>query len=91
VCRVIPIPRQNQLLNDIEIRRIENCWTVARSEFASPLQSVSMQLQAHFHDIQGAITRHLKAVQSEILAAVTWLTDREMFDVLCQFPSVRPG
>ena len=50
-----------------------------------------MQLQALFHDIQGAVTRHLKAAQSEILAAVTWVTDREMFDVLCQFPSVRLG
>ena len=43
-----------------------------------------MQLQAHFHDIQGAITRHLKAAQDEFLVAVAWLTDREMFDVLCQ-------
>jgi phosphatidylserine/phosphatidylglycerophosphate/cardiolipin synthase-like enzyme len=43
-----------------------------------------MQLQAHFHDIQGAITRHLKAAQDEILAAVAWFTDREIFDVLCQ-------
>jgi hypothetical protein len=50
-----------------------------------------MQLQALFHDIQGAVTRHLKAAQSEILASVTWLTDREMFDVLWHFPSVCRG
>ena len=43
-----------------------------------------MQLQAHFHDIQQVITRHLETAQSEILAAVAWFTDREIFDVLCQ-------
>lgn len=43
-----------------------------------------MQLQAHFYDIQQVITRHLKAAQDEILAAVAWFTDREIFDVLCQ-------
>ncbi len=43
-----------------------------------------MQLQAHFYDIQQVITRRLKAAQSEILAAVAWFTDREIFDVPCQ-------
>ena len=43
-----------------------------------------MQLQAHFHDIQQVITRHLETAQDEILAAVAWFTDREIFDVLCQ-------
>jgi hypothetical protein len=43
-----------------------------------------MQLQAYFCDIQQAITRHLETAQDEILAAVAWFTDREMFDVLCQ-------
>lgn len=43
-----------------------------------------MQLQAHFQDIQQVITRHLKAAQGEILAAVAWFTDQEIFDVLCR-------
>jgi hypothetical protein len=43
-----------------------------------------VQLQAHFYDIQQVITRHLETAQDEILAAVAWFTDREIFDVLCQ-------
>jgi len=43
-----------------------------------------VQLQAHFYDIQQVITQHLETAQDEILAAVAWFTDREIFDVLCQ-------
>lgn len=43
-----------------------------------------MQLQAHFHSIQKVIIDHLKTTQNEILVAVAWFTDREIFEVLCQ-------
>lgn len=44
----------------------------------------SMQLQAHFHSIQKVIIEHLQTTQNEILVAVAWFTDREIFEVLCQ-------
>lgn len=43
-----------------------------------------MQLQAHFQNIQRVIIDHLQNVQHEILVAVAWFTDREIFEVLCQ-------
>lgn len=43
-----------------------------------------MQLQAHFQNIQKVITRHLHDAQYEILVAVAWFTDREIFEVLCE-------
>lgn len=43
-----------------------------------------MQLQAHFQNIQKVIIEHLQTAESEILAAVAWFTDREIFEVLCQ-------
>ena len=43
-----------------------------------------MQLQAHFNDIQSVIIGHLQSASSEIVAAVAWFTDREIFEVLCQ-------
>lgn len=43
-----------------------------------------MQLHAHFKNIQTVIIEHLQAAESEILAAVAWFTDREIFEVLCQ-------
>lgn len=43
-----------------------------------------MQLQAHFQNIQQVIISHLQDAQHEILVAVAWFTDREIFEVLCQ-------
>jgi len=43
-----------------------------------------MQLQAHFQNIQRVIIDHLQDAQHEILVAVAWFTDREIFEVLCQ-------
>lgn len=43
-----------------------------------------MQLKAHFCNIQQVIIQHLQAAQNEILVAVAWFTDREIFEVLCQ-------
>lgn len=43
-----------------------------------------MQLQAHFKNIQNVIIEHLQSAESEILVAVAWFTDREIFEVLCQ-------
>lgn len=43
-----------------------------------------MQLQAHFQNIQQVIIDHLQDAQHEILVAVAWFTDREIFEVLCQ-------
>lgn len=42
-----------------------------------------MQLQAHFQNIQRVIIDHLQEAQHEILVAVAWFTDREIFEVLC--------
>lgn len=43
-----------------------------------------MQLQAHFQNIQKVIIGHLQNAQHEILVAVAWFTDREIFEVLCE-------
>lgn len=43
-----------------------------------------MYLQAHFQNIQQVIIDHLQDAQHEILVAVAWFTDREIFEVLCQ-------
>lgn len=43
-----------------------------------------MYLQAHFKNIQQVIIDHLQDAQHEILVAVAWFTDREIFEVLCQ-------
>jgi hypothetical protein len=43
-----------------------------------------MTLEAHFQNIQPAIIRHLQQAQQEILVAVAWFTDRELFEVLCK-------
>ena len=43
-----------------------------------------MYLQAHFQNIQQVIIDPLQDAQHEILVAVAWFTDREIFEVLCQ-------
>lgn len=48
-----------------------------------------MELKAHFSNIQQVITGHLDLAQSEIVAAIAWFTDRDLFDVLCR--KVRAG
>lgn len=42
-----------------------------------------MELQAHFKNIQKNIIDHLRKAENEILVAVAWFTDREIFEVLC--------
>ena len=43
-----------------------------------------MELKAHFSNIHKVIIIHLDQAQSEILAAVAWFTDRDIFEVLCK-------
>lgn len=43
-----------------------------------------MELKAHFSNIHQVIIGHLQLAQTEIVAAVAWFTDRELFEVLCR-------
>lgn len=43
-----------------------------------------MELKAHFSNIHRVIIDHLEQAQSEIVAAVAWFTDRDIFEVLCK-------
>jgi hypothetical protein len=43
-----------------------------------------MDLKAHFSGISKAIIDHLSEAQFEIVAAVAWFTDRDIFEVLCK-------
>jgi hypothetical protein len=43
-----------------------------------------MELKAHFSDIHKVIIGHLEQAQSEIVAAIAWFTDRDIFEVLCK-------
>jgi hypothetical protein len=43
-----------------------------------------MELKAHFSNIHKVIIDHLEQAQSEIVAAVAWFTDRDIFEVLCK-------
>ena len=43
-----------------------------------------MELKAHFSNIHKVIICHLTQAQSEIVAAIAWFTDRDIFDVLCK-------
>ena len=42
-----------------------------------------MELKAHFSNIHQVIISHLQLAQTEIVAAIAWFTDRQLFDVLC--------
>lgn len=42
-----------------------------------------MELKAHFSNIHKVIINHLEQAQSEIVAAIAWFTDRDIFEVLC--------
>ena len=42
-----------------------------------------MELKAHFSNIHKVIIGRLEQAQSEIMAAIAWFTDREIFEVLC--------
>lgn len=42
-----------------------------------------MELKAYFSDIHRVIINHLEQAQSEVVVAVAWFTDQEIFDVLC--------
>lgn len=43
-----------------------------------------MELKAHFSNIHQVIIDHLRQAQSEIVAAIAWFTDRDIFDALCR-------
>lgn len=43
-----------------------------------------MELKAHFSNIHKVIINHLVPAQSEIVAAIAWFTDRDIFEVLCK-------
>ncbi len=43
-----------------------------------------MELKAHFSNIHKVIIHHLEQAQSEIVAAIAWFTDRDIFEVLCK-------
>lgn len=43
-----------------------------------------MELKAHFSNIHQVIIDHLRHAQSEIVAAIAWFTDRDIFDMLCR-------
>lgn len=43
-----------------------------------------MELKAHFSNIHKVIINHLEPAQSEIVAAIAWFTDRDIFEVLCK-------
>ncbi len=42
-----------------------------------------MELKAYFSNIHQVIINHLEQAQSEIVAAIAWFTDRDIFEVLC--------
>ena len=43
-----------------------------------------MELKAHFSNIHKVIINHLEQAQTEIVAAIAWFTDRDIFEVLCK-------
>jgi hypothetical protein len=43
-----------------------------------------MELKAHFSNIHKVIILHLEQGQTEIVAAIAWFTDRDIFEVLCK-------
>jgi hypothetical protein len=43
-----------------------------------------MELKAHFSNIHKVIIGHLGRAQSDIVAAIAWFTDRDIFEVLCK-------
>lgn len=48
-----------------------------------------MELKAHFSNIHKVIIGHLEQAQSEIVAAIAWFTDRDIFEVLCRQASAK--
>jgi hypothetical protein len=43
-----------------------------------------MELKAHFSDLHKVIIEHLEQAETEIIGAIAWFTDRDIFDVLCR-------
>ena len=43
-----------------------------------------MELKAHFTNIHKVIMGHLEQAQADIVVAVAWFTDRDIFEVLCK-------
>jgi hypothetical protein len=70
--------------------RVAGNWLSHRATFhflstglISFLTHHQMELKAHFSGISKVIIYHLSGAQSEIVAAVAWFTDRDIFEVLC--------
>lgn len=42
-----------------------------------------MEIRAYFFDIHKVIINHLKAAKSEIVVAIAWFTDQEIFETIC--------
>ena len=47
-------------------------------------KTLAMELKAHFSSIHKVIIDHLEQAQTEIVAAIAWFTDRDIFEVLCE-------
>ena len=43
-----------------------------------------MELKAHFSDLHKVIIEHLEQAETEIIGAIAWFTDKDIFDVLCR-------
>lgn len=43
-----------------------------------------MELKAHFSNIHKVIIDHLEQAESEVVAAIAWFTDKDIFEVLCK-------
>jgi hypothetical protein len=43
-----------------------------------------MELKAHFNNIHQAIMTHLAQAETDIMAAVAWFTDRDIYELLCK-------
>jgi hypothetical protein len=43
-----------------------------------------MELKAHFSNIHKVVIGHLEQAETEVVAAIAWFTDRDIFDMLCR-------
>ncbi len=50
---------------------------------------IDMELKAHFSNIHKVIIGHLEQAQTEIVAAIAWFTDRDIFEVLIKAPGCK--
>lgn len=48
------------------------------------IREIDMELKAHFSNIHKVIIDHLEQAESEVVAAIAWFTDKDIFEVLCK-------